>query len=380
LWEVVDDQNLARIAAIGNLVTLVLKAPDWAQKYPNTPCGPIAEDSLDDFASFMQALVARYGQPPYNVKYWEIGNEPSVDHNHAPAGDGYGCWGEAGDPFFGGEYYGEMLKYIYPAMKETDPEAQVLVGGLLLNCNPEIYSNCGPTLFLDGILENEGGDHFDGVAFHAYDYYGLELGIYGNSNWDSFSFTTGPILIPKIEYIQDRLDAYGYGDRYLVNTEHAMLCGSQEGGDPECMTADYYNTQAAYLLESYVVGLAHELPINIWYSFHEQWENAGLLDSNQNPKPAFVALQWANNRLGDVTYIGEIKPADVGGRQQVLGYKFRRGTREIWVLWSKDGRVKHFVPFQTPLYVLDMYGKSKPFVDRVRIEIMPQYIEFEIAP
>jgi hypothetical protein len=40
---------------------------------------------------------------------------------------------------FGGEYYGNMLKIVYPAIKSADPQAQVLVGGLLLDCDPVNY-------------------------------------------------------------------------------------------------------------------------------------------------------------------------------------------------------------------------------------------------
>ena len=43
----------------------------------------------------------------------------------------FGCWDDPEDAYYGGEYYAEMLKVVYPVIKEADPEAKVLFGGLL---------------------------------------------------------------------------------------------------------------------------------------------------------------------------------------------------------------------------------------------------------
>jgi hypothetical protein len=64
-------------------------------------------------------MVAHFSASPYNLIYWEMGNEPDV-----AVIDGewvYGCWGETGDEYFGGGYYGDMLKQVYPIMKTTHP-------------------------------------------------------------------------------------------------------------------------------------------------------------------------------------------------------------------------------------------------------------------
>ncbi len=49
----------------------------------------------------------------------------------------FGCWGDPNDKtYYGGEYYAEMLKRAYPAVKAANPQAIVLNGGLLLDCDP----------------------------------------------------------------------------------------------------------------------------------------------------------------------------------------------------------------------------------------------------
>jgi hypothetical protein len=75
-WETVDEAGLSLATSSGfKIIGLVLFTPTWAQKYPGFACGPVSEAALGDFVRFLEALVERYSQPPYNA-IWEIGNEP----------------------------------------------------------------------------------------------------------------------------------------------------------------------------------------------------------------------------------------------------------------------------------------------------------------
>ena len=92
-WEVVNESVIREASARGiQIIATVKYTPSWAQKYPGVSCGPVAQNSMDEFAQFMQALVTRYGVPPYNIKHWEMGNEPDVDRNTVPNNNFYGCW------------------------------------------------------------------------------------------------------------------------------------------------------------------------------------------------------------------------------------------------------------------------------------------------
>ena len=133
-WEYVDEGSLQRAGQNGLKVIAVVKyTPDWAQKYPGSGCGPIKSTAFTAFAEFLTEAVNRYKNPPYNIKYWELGNE--IDAPVYYERSVFGCWGDVNDPYFGGEYYAQMLKAAYPAIKAADPEAQVLLGGLVLD-NP----------------------------------------------------------------------------------------------------------------------------------------------------------------------------------------------------------------------------------------------------
>lgn len=163
-WNVVDEDSLSAANENDiNVIAIIRKTPSWAQKIPPHVCGPIKQSAFSDYANFIKDLVKRYSAPPYNIKYWELGNEPDVDPSLVSPTSVFGCWGDKNEKYYGGEYYAEMLKVIYPAIKAVDPAAKVLIGGLLLDCDPTHPPegrDCKPAKFLEGIIRNGGGGIF----------------------------------------------------------------------------------------------------------------------------------------------------------------------------------------------------------------------------
>jgi hypothetical protein len=111
-----------------NIILIIRSTPSWAQKRSGVSCGAVKFEKLSAFSKFVGDAVARYSNPPYNVKYWELGNEPDIDPSLVPSDNPFGCWGDDTDLYYGGGYYAEMLKQIYPVIKAADPEAHVLIG------------------------------------------------------------------------------------------------------------------------------------------------------------------------------------------------------------------------------------------------------------
>lgn len=371
LWSNVDEVALLNAAEGGyEIFGIILFTPYWAQKYPGIACGPIAEKEFDRFAQFMNALVNRYSKPPYNVKYWEIGNEPDVDYKLVPPDSGFGCWGEDADPYFGGGYYGEMLKIVYPAIKSADPEAQVVVGGLLLNCDPVNTPegmDCKSSTFIEGILNVGGGDYFDGISFHAYDYF-FGDGAYGNVNWNSSSDTTGPVVTVKANYLKGLLVEYGYTSKYLFNTEVAVLCGSS-GKEPFCLEDNYNQTKSNYVASSNVAASAAGLNANIWYSL-TGWRASGLVEGAElTPLPAYDAYRFNADLLKDAQYIRKLE--DYEG---VAGYEFERDGETLWVLWSLDAGDHRITLSENPSAVYDVYGTPLAFGNSLLVTLSPVYV------
>ncbi len=152
-------------------------------------------------------MVTRYGD---YIKFWEIWNEPDAPLVQGQTeADGYsGCWGDPSDTtYYGGAYYSQMLDQVYDAIKAADPDAFVMVGGLMMSCGPN--GNCSTNdknilKFVDGILaerpNSKGlGRNFDIMTFHAYDYYTGGYGNYKNDAWGTNRSNTGPVTIAKGE-------------------------------------------------------------------------------------------------------------------------------------------------------------------------------------
>jgi hypothetical protein len=376
-------------------VLIVRSTPQWARKIAGTgpSCGPIAQNKLGAFGNFMKALVVRYSGAPYNVKYWELWNEPDIDATQFSGDNIYGCWGDASDAYYGGGYYAEMLKVAYPQIKSANAQAQVLVGGLLLDCDPRgTPSACAiqypanpngdrPPKFLEGILRNGGGAYFDGISFHGYDFYDYvdwsgSFGQYGNGAWKSTWNSTGPVTIAKVNFLKSVLSSYSVTGKYLMNTEVALACGDANGSQSYCKTTDFETTKAYYVVQSYAVGIAEGLRANIWYSV-QGWRNSELLDY-LTPTLAYTAFRFARSELGDAGYMGEISAAEVGGVTGVKGYEFQRGDHRIWVLWSLDGN-NHTISFSgaTPDAVWDALGVSVTPASSMNLTLKPLYLEWQ---
>jgi hypothetical protein len=371
-WSAVDEQSIGRAAANGmELIGIISYAPSWAQALPGTSCGPIRQDSLDEFAQFLTALVTRYRVSPYNVRYWELGNEPDIDPSLVGPDSGFGCWGDINDPYYGGRYYAEMLKAAYEAIKAADPTAQVLIGGLLLDCNPDNppadpsnpsgLKDCTPGKFLEGILLNEGGSYFDIVSFHAYTYFWENDGTIHNPNWPG-SVTVTP---DKAAFLRQVLSQYGYQDKELMNTEAALLCFDDT---PACR-----EMQARYMPRAYAEALALGLRGQIYFSMiNNSWFYTGLLEPDLTPKPAYVAYSAAASYLTSVSYQGPV----TGYSSSIEGYRFHQayGPWYIDVIWSPDDTIQDVtLPLGASAY--DHYGSLVADSGTVQVGNGPVYIK-----
>jgi len=348
------------------LVLIVRGVPEWAQAEGGHICGPIAQDKFGAFANFMQELVSRYSRAPYYVKYWELGNEPDAPfiNDSSP----FGCWVSSENEYYGGRKYGEMLQAVYPAIKAANSEAQVLVGGLLMDCdpdNPPAGKDCTMSKFLEDILQVGAGDSFDGVSFHTYDYYGY-LGAYSNPNWNGAFNTTGPVLETKADFLYQVLDRYGKSDKYLMATETALLCDVSK---PIC-NEDYETTKAIYAAQTYVQSLVSRVRSSIWYSYTNPWRSTNLIQSS-NPTPAYYAFQTVSERLSNTIFRQKIAISSISA------YEFTRNGDRVWIAWSLDGQ-DHSLRLSTPpTSVWDLYGSSLAVGQNITIGMLPVYLEWD---
>ncbi|KPJ63374.1 hypothetical protein AMJ44_14520 [candidate division WOR-1 bacterium DG_54_3] len=115
------------------------------------------EEEINHFADFVYNTVKHFKA---DVKHWEIWNEPNNDF----------FWE---DPSV--INYTKLLKAAYATVKQADPDAVVILGGIVGNGQDEAYVEDGPIRimygtgnFLLGIYLNQGKDYFDVAAIHPY--------------------------------------------------------------------------------------------------------------------------------------------------------------------------------------------------------------------
>lgn len=359
------EAELKLLAEQGLTPLVVIRGtPTWAQAVPGSSCGPIRREALDDFASFVRDLVQRYSGPPYHVRYWELWNEPDIDYRLVNANSVFGCWGDETDPYYGGGTYAEMLKQVYPAVKQANPQAQVVLGGLLLDCdptNPPAGQTCRPARFLEGVLRNGGGAAFDVLAYHGYAYWSPERRDWELSHpkWAH----RGGVMLGKLDFLREVLRTYGIAKPILIN-EGGLLCSAS------CENEALRQDQAGYVVRFYTRAWAHGLLGAVWYTFSGPgWREGGLLDQNQQARPAYSALQFIAGLLQGADYIGPLR------NDTVEGYMFRRGITTYQVSWTNDGATVELpLPAGTNA-VYTMFGERLALGNSLHVGFEPLILE-----
>lgn len=356
------ENELRALSAQGLTPMVIVRGtPSWAQKIPNHPCGPVKAEALDEFADFIYDVVVRYSGEPYNVKYWEIWNEPDVDPDYVSADAPYGCWGDDDDDYYAGGYYADMLKQVYPAIKRADPQAQVVFGGLLLLCDPDDPSpypgtgGCKPAKFLEGALKNGGGPFFDILAYHAYPYWAPSM----PGDWDLNQLHwdhRGGVLLGKLDFIRAVFQKYGISKPIIMN-EGGLMCHSWDPNNADCSTDDFRDDQANYVVRLYTRIWANNILGGTWYTMNGPgWRQGGLLDGSQNPRPSYNTFQFMATLLNGSSYRG---PLSSGALE---GYTFfnRSARREYRIYWRNDNSSTPLTLPDDTIAVYNKFGQALP--------------------
>jgi hypothetical protein len=143
-----ERQGLKVIARLGFV-------PEWARP-PETSPLYLDEDRFVDFGRYAAAFAARYAG---RVEYIIIWNEPNLALE----------WGyDAVDP----AKYVEMLRVVYPMIKEANPDVKVLAGALAPTLAPPgSPDGMNDLAYLQAMYDLGAANYFDILAIHAYGWY-----------------------------------------------------------------------------------------------------------------------------------------------------------------------------------------------------------------
>ncbi|OAN42866.1 hypothetical protein A6A03_03885 [Chloroflexus islandicus] len=346
-WNATSFQQFEREVQAANSLGLQVMAviddhPSWATNSDKI-CAAILDEYHDEFAAFARAVVAKYSQHPYYVRYWELGNEPDVDPRLVPANSPFGCWGDMNDEYYGGERYGRMLRVVTPAIRAADPGSKVIFGGLLLarpaNTN---HTDGKPFNFLAGALRAGAGPYFDILAFHTYPTYFERTGVsHIDFDLDAQSMggawvSRGGTTVGKARFLREVMQQYGINKPLFLN-ETGLRCDNRYSSCETQPTA-YEQAKANHLIRSSMRAIADGVENYIWYTLQGPgWSSTGLLDGSQQPRPAYIAMKTAIERLNEVRLPPQPFTGYGAGTE---AYRFRGNGFVLDVVWSVDSTLR----------------------------------------
>lgn len=318
-------------------IVVVRGNPRWAS---TTSSGPIDLVPLSRYTEFLANLVSRYKNAPYNVKYWELYNEP--DNSQTRFDYNGGLWGN------NGKEYADMLRVAYPAIKSADSQAQVLLGSLAYDwfttdCDAD--GKCGPFVksFLDDVLSNGGGQYFDIMNFHYYLVFG--------PLWDPY----GKDIIGKTNYLRNKLAQYGIS-RPIICSEVGMWSSPPDGSA---------QLQSDYVFQVYARSMAADLKSVIWFTLVDSGGGAkrGLLDSSLTPKPSYNVYKAISAQLDRLAYKGTSSSV-YGTTSDVEGYVFTSadGKTKKTILWLNGDTISRTIAFPASQVTIVDSGGNLSFV------------------
>lgn len=350
------EQELRAISQLGMTpIVVVDDAPAWATVFPSS-CAAIRAEYFTVFAGFMAELAARYSLPPYNVHYWELGNEVDTDPTLVPVDSVFGCWGDRNDPFYGGRHYGNMLKVVTPAIKRVDSNAKILTGGLMVSSPNSQTPDIGkPEKFLSGILEAGAAPYFDIVSYHGHTgYYG---GPYEDNRPGNPWAAYGSALDAKANFIKSILRSYGIVKPLFLD-EASYTCPDWESMQAICENppAQFYDEQANFVIRGYSTALSAGVEAVVWYTLEGPgWQNTGLLDGSQTPRPVFQAYKTLIEQVTGAT----LPPTSVDYGEGVRGWRYDMGSYVVDVVYASYAGAKAISwPAASHIAIFGRFGQA----------------------
>ena len=176
----------------------------------------------------------------------------------------------------------------------------------------------------------------------------------------------GGSLLGKLQLIRETLARY-QADKPVLLSEAGLLCYQ---ANPQCGPR-FFSAQANYLARVYARAWANGLLGAIWYTLEGPgWEKGGLLDENQQPRPAYQTLSFMAGLLQGASYDG---PRSSGA---IEGYAFRNGTTRYELYWTNDDTPARMAWPAGAVAAYDVYGQPLPITGSdLEVNFNPIFIE-----
>ncbi|MFC1735846.1 hypothetical protein ACFL1X_06995 [Candidatus Hydrogenedentota bacterium] len=276
------------------------------------------------------------------IKYWQFSNEWT--------------WRWKGSQ----EDFIELWRISYECVKQADPEAKVVLGGMtgigalalvdgyrgddfIVYQGKAFGAEELPTIpefqkqraFIEAVLE-QAAPYFDVISFHVYGGYQHIPGC--------------------VAWLRDKMEALGYS-KPIITTEM---------GGPFIKGQDAYTeqTHCDAIVKYHAVSLTSGIDVIYWSTLNvlPEWgityANTGLLDRHDKPKPGFYTYKLMVAKLGDMTTAIRV-PVESWDTETRI-YRFGTPDGPVYVMWSERIAGRHLeFPVQTAkVRVTDVAGNK----------------------
>ncbi|MGB8405367.1 MAG: hypothetical protein WCE30_15000 [Mycobacterium sp.] len=151
-WSFTDRMVRAASTHSMKVLALLTYSPSWAR--PSGTGSHVPPTDVADYATFARVAAQRYS--PLGVDRWEIWNEPNI--------------GDFWQPKPNIDQYGALFRAAAAALRDVDPRATVLTGGLTRGTTTKDRSRIAQTEFIDGLYANGSAQLASAIAIHPYSF------------------------------------------------------------------------------------------------------------------------------------------------------------------------------------------------------------------
>ena len=250
--------------------------------YWNEWTKPYTPEGIADYVNYCKALVGRYKG---RINHWEIWNEPNIFFWPGPK-----------------EVYPQLLKAAYKAIKEVDPDAQVL------GCSTAGIDSSFIKMVMDA------GAPFDILTIHPYRY-----------------------ALDDEQFIKELQDVHKLTEQ--IDGKPRPVWITEMGWPTDIPNGVTERHQASLIARTYLCTAASQAAENVsWYDFRDDGGSPfynehrfGVVRSYDfAPKPAYRALASVCRTLSGQKLAGKI---DLGAG--IMAYKFAGGGHETVAIWAR---------------------------------------------
>jgi hypothetical protein len=273
--------NAANARGLHLLPIITYTAP-WARSASCAGSFNCAPANPAQFAAFAAAAVSRYNRS--GIHNWEIWNEENDT----------GSWQSTPSV----AAYAALLKATYGQIKQIDPSATVITGGL--SSNDGTGGKITPTAFLSGLYANGAGPYFDAVGSHPYSFPVTPNYVVDWNAWSQIAATN-----PSLYSI---MSAHGDAGKKIWITEYgaptngpgpiATAANNNLDGSPDHVDENYQAILASDFVQA--VSTSPWAGPAFWYSYIDDGTSPsttenfyGLLRADGSQKPAFASIKQA---------------------------------------------------------------------------------------